>query len=162
MRAAPAVWAPLDGCGPERVLIVGLHAVTGAALGAWVSGPAGLGWQLAATAGAGAMAGFGVWLARRALPGDGHHLRWDGSRWTLALRGGTIEFAVARVDVTLDLGAWLMLRLLLADGRLRWLPLRAGTVGAGWHGLRVALRAHSGESTGQSAAPPAQPAQGAP
>ena len=170
MRTAPAVWAPLHACGPERVLIAGLYALAGAALGAGLSAhlqahlslPLGPGWRWAAAAvGAVLMAGAGAWLAQRALPGDGEHLRWDASTWTLALRpdrpdaGGLSEQAVVRVDVALDLGAWLLLRLKLGNGQRCWQPVRARTVGPAWHGLRVALRAHAGPAGVPAAAPAA-------
>ena len=151
MRAAPAVWARLDDGQPERVLITFLYGLTGAALVAWGWLPnamPALAW-VAVAAGALALAGLGSLMARRALPADADHLRWDGASWTLALQAvgqqRSTDVVVSRVHVTMDLGRWLMLRLELSPGGRRWQVARGGCVGHhAWHGLRVALRAHSG------------------
>ena len=150
MHAAPAVWARLDDGWPERVVITVLYGLTGAALAAWGWLPSAMSasaWA-ALVAAALALAGLGARMALWALPADADHLRWDGASWTLALQLAgqqrPTEVPVTQVDVTMDLGRWLMLRLELGPGGRRWQVARGGCVGhAAWHGLRVALRAHS-------------------
>ncbi len=154
MRAAPAVRAPLAAGGPEHMLIALLYAITAIGLMAWGAGHAGLAWSLPGLLAGLALAllagGGGAWWARRALPADGDHLQWDGQRWTLALRSapgglpGPAETPLLQVELALDLGAWLLLRLQLANGQQRWQVARASVAGTAWHGLRVALRAHAG------------------
>lgn len=152
MQAAPAVSASLDGGRLERVLIALLHALTGAALLAWVQGLAELamswlGW-IAAAALVAATAWLGAVLARSALPGNALWLRWDAQVWTLVLRPSGnysgAELVLTRLEVALDLGSWLLLRIHPAAGGVRWQVARASSVGSAWHGLRVALMAHAG------------------
>ena len=150
MRAAPAVWAPLDDCRPERVLIALLYGAMGAALAAWAEahGLAGdamtaaaplLGLALASTA--------GLHVARRLLPGDMAALGWDGQAWSLQQRGASLGVQgttpVADLQWRIDLGPWLLARARCAAGPARWLVLRQRSVGPAWHLLRVALTAHA-------------------
>ena len=154
MRNAPAVSAQLDAGRPERVLISLLYALCAAVLACWLQALAVLpasGWVWLVDAfGVAVAAGLGALLARRALPPDGHELRWDGNAWDLRLRSpgnpmaATPPIPLLSVRMTLDLGAWLLLCLQPVSGGTRWQVARSGCVGAAWHGLRVALTAHSG------------------
>ena len=112
------------------------------------AGMAGLAWTAAAAA-------FGAWQARRALPADGKTLVWDGASWALtthASRGGApagitaaeVRVPIAQVQIALDLGAWLLLRLQAETGGSRWQVVRAACVGPAWHGLRLALLTQAG------------------
>ncbi len=154
MRNAPAVSAQLDAGRPEHALISLLYALSAAVLAYWLQALAVLpasGWvwlvEAFGVAGAG---GLGALLARRALPPDGHQLRWDGRAWALCLRSpakpmaATAPIPLRSVVMTLDLGGWLLLRLRPVTGNTRWQVARSACVGAAWHGLRVALMAHSG------------------
>ena len=154
MQAAPAVSADLDDGRPERVLISLLHALTGAAIAAWAQGHFDVtssvqGLIVAIVAGV-AAAWLGAGLARLALPANAQCLRWDGQVWSLVLRapGGGVgaEIAVERLVVAIDLGPWLLLRAHAVAGGSRWQVARASCVGAAWHGLRVALKAHAGSA----------------
>jgi hypothetical protein len=155
MRAAPALDANLDDARLERALIVTLHLLAGLAWLAWgvLHASPGAPWwgqwpMLVALALA--FACLGWLLARRALPEPPGSLCWTGQRWCLRWRG---EQALRRVQVTLDLGAWLLLRLQPATSAAPlWRIARAHSAGAAWHALRVALHAHAG---------PAQPADDA-
>ena len=93
---------------------------------------------------------LGAGLARLALPANAQCLRWDGQVWSLVLRapdGGVgAEMAVERLAVAIDLGSWLLLRAYAVAGGSRWQVARASCVGAAWHGLRVALKAHAGSA----------------
>ena len=154
MRNAPAVSAQLDGGWPERVLISLFYALSAAVLAFWLQAlavlPASPAVWLAAATGIAAATALGAVLAKRALPPDGDQLVWDGQAWTLQVRGCGKRMAATRripltcVVMTLDLGAWLLLRLQPATGGLRWQVARAACVGPAWHGLRVALLAHAG------------------
>ena len=148
MRAAPAISAPLDDCRPERVVIALLYGITGAAMAGWAAAHGlpggGLFWPLLGLA-CGLLAG--LVMARRLLPGDVTQLGWDGSAWFVQRRAaaGVAETAaLTDLQRVFDLGPWLLLRASDGQRRPRWLVLRERCVGAGWHLLRVALRAHAG------------------
>jgi len=168
MRTAPAVSATLDTQGFECVVISGVHALAASALTAWAGLHAG--WAgslpawLAGLVWVGAAALFGAWLARRALPADGAHLTWDGASWALTTRpsrGGTpagttgpgVRAPVRQVVVTLDLGAWMLLRLQTQVGATRWQVVRAASAGPAWHGLRLALMTQAGPAGPRPARP---------
>ena len=168
MRTAPAVSATLDTQGRECVVISGVHALAAAALMAWAGLQAGIGasWPagVAGLAWIGAMAVFGAWLARRALPADGAQLNWDGASWALATRQrgsgtptsptGTVQpVPVRQVAVALDLGAWMLLHLQTGVEATRWQVVRAACVGPAWHGLRLALLTQAGPAVPRPARP---------
>ncbi len=146
MRAAPSVDASLAECRAERMLITLLHAGAGALLVVWLALHAQ--WQVRApmllgvVAGAALLASGGWWLARRALPLLPGRLRWDGQCWSVVSPQGPQP--LRRLVVMLDLGAWVLLRLHPADGRAHWRVASAASAAGAWHGLRVALAAHSG------------------
>src|SRR3990167_4646078 len=147
MRAAPAVDAALDAGRRERMLILLLHGLAGVMLALWAAAHAALGFTVTVLAGAACagvvMAALGAWLARRALPADAGRLRWDGQAWHWR---GSIDRPLTRLEATLDLGVWVLLRLHGADGaRPLWRVASQRGAGAAWHGLRVALGAHAGE-----------------
>ena len=164
MRAAPAVDAALGSGRVERMMIIMLHAGCGAALAAWALAHAGglavtaaplLSWLLAAAATL-LMALVGAVLARRALPAGPARLRWDGLAWQLLSNEPPVAAPLRRVVVALDLGGWLLLHLHPAGGAAAvWRMASAGSVGAAWHSLRVALQAHAGEPA--AAAPNGDP-----
>ena len=165
MRNAPAVSAQLDGGRPERVLISLLYALGAALLVFWLQAlavlPASPPVWLAAASWIAAAAALGAALAKRALPSDGGQLVWDGQAWALLVRvtgdrmTATYRIPLAGIGMTLDLGAWLLLRLQPATGGTRWQVARARCVGPAWHGLRVALFAHSGRAADVTTLQPA-------
>jgi hypothetical protein len=59
-------------------------------------------------------------------------LSWDGQRWA-------VDDQVVQLDLMMDLGSTLLLRLRHADRPTRWLPVSAKQAGAAWHALRVAV-----------------------
>jgi hypothetical protein len=147
MRAAPPVEAMLHAGRLERVLIILLHALTGAMLVGWAGLHAELGgaWVMAVctVVVAGLMAAFGAWLAGHALPALPGSLRWDGQTWSLLAPGTAIP--VGRLLVAVDLGSWILLHLHPADGGSgMWRVASAASARGSWHGLRVALSAHAG------------------
>jgi hypothetical protein len=145
MHAAPSVDAPLADGRVERALAAALHGVAAFVLVGWLmasaddrlppavrdAGP----WLAAALA-----CWAGLRWARRILPPDPPVLRWNGQHWQLLP-----DVDLARLQVQLDVGAWLLLHWrCAADGRTGWGVARPAAAGAHWHGLRVALRAHAG------------------
>lgn len=150
MRAAPAVDAALGSGRFERMVMVLLHAGAGVVGAAWASAHAGVGAAPVAPwlAGSGALAfalalaAVGGVLARRALPDELAQLCWDGASWQLRT---DVLRPLGQVVVSMDLGAWVLLKLIPATGGARqWRVAGARSAGSSWHGLRVALQAHGG------------------
>ena len=85
-------------------------------------------------------------------------LRWDGSTWCADAPG--TQWDAGRAVLVIDLGAWLLVRLLLEGHRRwpqsRWLPLSRTDNQGAWHGLRVALHARAAKPEA-SPMPPALP-----
>ncbi len=162
MRAAPPIEYPLAGGRRERWLIAGLYAATCAVLALWLAFWLDSRDGLAAPATAGlstlpVVAGLlGGRLARRLLPADPGRLRWDGALWWLESADASAGSAppdqpLREVSLQLDLGPWLLLRLRIGAGPLRWAVLEQADDGLAWHGLLVALAAHAGR--GDAAGP---------
>nr|WP_207185041.1 hypothetical protein [Rubrivivax gelatinosus] len=113
-----------------RVARSALAAVAGASAAAWASGHLGTGSpSLLFTLAAGLVAGLAGWRLARPRPAE---LRWDGSNWSVDAVDGAL-------DVMLDLGGWLLLRLRPAQGAGRWLAVSAAEAGPRLHPLRAAL-----------------------
>ena len=127
MRTAPAVSVPCSLGGAWRVFQALTAASAAAAFSAWALGhlQATL-WPAAAAAlAAGALA----WRLARCAPVV---LAWDGRQWTANGIPGAL-------DVMLDLGPWLLLRLRPVQSRpALWLPVSAAGAGAALHSLRAA------------------------
>jgi len=78
-------------------------------------------------------------------------LRWDGRQWwwiaASQSRVTTFDPAAGRacvIDVALDLGSWVMLRIrgaAMSPAPTWWLPVQRRGFDASWHGLRSALYA---------------------
>ena len=83
------------------------------------------------------IAAFGV--ALRLLSKGTVNLNWSGAAWSIDLGGGSVD--LQRVDIMLDLGAVLLLRLLPPEGRAIWLPVRQRDAGAAFSLLCAALYA---------------------
>ncbi|MCW5611208.1 MAG: hypothetical protein KIS83_11070 [Rubrivivax sp.] len=139
MRQPPPVSVRCSGGRPWRALNLGLPALAAAALAAWVAGHATPRrhrrccprWRLASAA---------AFAATRWLPAPAD-LVWDGQAWSADGTPGTL-------DIAIDAGPWMLLRLRPAAGayRRRWLPLSAAEAGPAWHALRVAAFATAGRA----------------
>ncbi|MDE2367992.1 MAG: hypothetical protein KGN16_03395 [Burkholderiales bacterium] len=132
MRAAPSVSLCCRGGQGWRVAQALLPAVAAAAFAAWVGS-----WieidpvaTLAATSLAALAAGGLAWRAGapRAVA-----LAWDGECWSADGQTGEL-------DVMIDLGSWLLLRLRGA-AQPRWIAVAAADAGAAMHALRCAVHA---------------------
>jgi hypothetical protein len=139
MRAAPAVQATL---GPDRGWLAfarGLTAFALAGLMAWAARGLGVpGWAVALTAALAALAG--VALGGRLVGAHTGTLRWDGAAWSWQPPGAAQALA-GRIEVMVDLGPWMLLRLRSAEAGTVWLPLAQDACGPVWRALRAALHA---------------------
>jgi hypothetical protein len=132
---------------PWRALRVLLPALAATALAAWVLGHAG--WPLAPAALIGLLVGAVAWRRTAPVPVA---LSWDGRCW----RADGVE---GRLDLKMDLGPWLLLRL-RPQGRARWVAVSAAEAGAAMHALRAAVYCRAPETTpGVSPAVMAGPSQ---
>jgi hypothetical protein len=74
-------------------------------------------------------------------------LRWDTQRWNLGPASSVGEEPwPGRLEVAIDLGAWMLLRFehdftpeLGRTGRTRWLPVQRRGLEPAWHALRCAV-----------------------
>jgi hypothetical protein len=86
-------------------------------------------------------------LAWRMGPSGQWHLAWHGQAWRLALGDATGAARDGQVEPMIDLGGWLLLKFLPADGsRAQWLSTGAARLGPCWHVLRAALFRPDGPS----------------
>lgn len=144
MRAAPAITVDVTRFGFWRLLIVGLAALSAGVGAAWLM--LRLSGDLVAAAHlpvfTALMAG---WLAWRCTRRAGMVLQWDGKNWwlqqPLAVRGGEPQRCM--LEVMVDTGAWLLLRLRSAEPRVgrgtTWLPVQREGLEDRWHLLRAAI-----------------------
>ena len=132
MRQAPPVGIVVSNAGAWRWIHIGLPALAAGVVAAWALGL--LEADAAATFAASAAAALAVGLAASRGRPQPVELRWDGHAWLAA--GEPVE-----VELMIDLGGWLLLRLGAAGRRRRWLAVPRREAGAAWHGLRAALYA---------------------
>ena len=132
MRAAPAGAVRCDGGRVWYALHSLLPALSAAALLGWalLLADAGGVWALAVSLLAAVVVGY---LARRWRP-RAALLQWDGQRWTVDGQPG-------RLQLMMDPGLLLVLRLHLDAGGERWLAAGAVEAGPAWHALRAAVHA---------------------
>lgn len=146
MRAAPAVSVTCSLGGGWRCVVTLLPALATGALLAW--GAAHL--QLASASAwlAVALITFMVALLawRRARP-KVLLLAWDGQRWTAAGCAGDL-------DLMMDLGPWMLLRLRPDDTTRRavWIPVSAADAGAAQHALRAAVYSRTAKPASEAPA----------
>ena len=129
MRAAPAVSVICSRAGAWRGALALLPGLAAAALVAWALGhlqrPA---WPALLVA-----VPVAVWAWRRARP-QAVTLAWDGQRWSA-------DGSPGHLDLMIDLGPWMLLRLRPDKPARRsvWLPVSPVDAGAAWHALRAAV-----------------------
>ena len=142
MRASPAFHITLECFGAWRSALLTLMFVAAAALGSWcfADDPQ----RPFAVTAALAIVSLGISGACatswRCPP---MRVRWDGQSWYLAPAAQRDEVRVLRLDVALDLGAWMLLRFehdVAPDGRsVSWLPAQRWGHASQWHALRCAV-----------------------
>ena len=80
------------------------------------------------------------WCSRRSLVS----LRWDGKVWwSDVIHGPGSELQSCQLEIMIDAGNWLMLRLKPdggpSEGQFSWLPVQRRGLEAHWHALRTAI-----------------------
>jgi hypothetical protein len=157
MRTAPAVHLSLEADTSWRVGLCLLGAAAAASplmwLALWLLVP-----PLAALGVAAAVALLVAGLLWRRSGVSARALAWDGAQWWLLARDESAPRA-GRVQLMIDLGAWLLLRFRAArgDARGHWLALSQARHRPHWHALRCALYAH-GVAANAAAGVPGQDA----
>jgi hypothetical protein len=137
MRAAPAVSVQAGRSPGWLFFQSAVTALAVTALAAWVLAhlqqPA---WPALAL---GPLAAALAWRVFRRPPVA---LLWNGLVWSADGQNGTLE-------VMIDLGGWLLLRLRPDDasGRALWMPVSRGDAGPSFHGLRAAVYCRASEPT---------------
>ena len=143
MRAAPPVSVRCNGGAAWRLVQTGLFTLAAAVCAAWALGHFGrtTAWAVAP----GLAVAVAAW---RGCRGRDVVLTWDGRAWTADGMPG-------RVEVMMDLGHWLLLRMRLDGGTARrWIAISASEAGPALHGLRAAVHARE-----PGAAPGPRPAK---
>jgi hypothetical protein len=137
MRAAPPVSVRGTGGWPWRAAQTGLQALAAGVALAWGLQRAEL--PVAPALLAACVVALVAWRLNAA---PAVTLVWDGRRWQADGTPGSLE-------VMLDFGSWLLLRL-RPEGRRggRWIALDAAEVGASLHALRAALYARAARIEG--------------
>ena len=137
MRAAPAVSVHCSGGLAWRLVQALVPALAASALIAWLLGHAQL--PVVPALGAVPVVAAVAWILARPTP---RALSWDGQRWRLDGREGSVSLMI-------DPGAWLLLRF-DADppaARRSWLAVSRADAGPAHHGLRAAVYCRPAEST---------------
>ncbi|MBU6260951.1 MAG: hypothetical protein KGL18_15725 [Burkholderiales bacterium] len=136
MRAAPPVRLCCRGGRAWQAVQSLLPALAAGACVAWIGGWLDL--DPAAAALLAALAALlALGLAWRANAPRAVALAWDGERWS-------VDAEVGELEVMIDLGSWLLLRLRLrAAVPARWVAVAAGDAGAAMHALRCAVHARA-------------------
>jgi len=127
MRAPPAVAVRCTGGWPWRLLNIALPTLAAGVAAAWA-----LLHVEAPVAPAAAVATGVLLLAWRLSRPRERLLQWDGQRWT-------VDGLPGRLQLMIDLGPLLLLRLHPEQGRGPWLAVTAAEAGAAWHALRAAV-----------------------
>ena len=164
MHNAPAVSFPVGRSRFQAGFLSGLWLAGAAVCIYWASVMDAVGWRHALAGAMPVAAGAAAWLSWRHRAGG--CLRWDGQCWWLDVAaegqpaaasasapgvrsGGTgaatvagIETGVSALSLHLDLQGFLLLKLRLADGTVRWLWLDRGADLAQWQALRRAIHAN--------------------
>ncbi len=148
MRTAPAVSVLCSGAGAWRGLRALTPGLATAAVVAWAVGHAqqpGLSAPWVAVPTALLVACWAWWQARPAPL----RLSWDGQTWAA-------DGAAGRLEVMIDIGPWLLLRLRINEPAPAdlWIPVSAADTGPAMHALRAALYGRAPRLS--ASAPPAE------
>lgn len=123
---------------------IGLPALAVAAVAAWATLLAG-GGPVSALAASLLAAAAGLVAVRQWRPPVAL-LQWDGQRWTA-------DGAPGRLQLMMDPGFLLVLRLHLDTGGERWLAVSAAEAGPAWPALRAAVYSRPPRATPRMLAP---------
>jgi hypothetical protein len=145
MRAAPAVAVRCSGGPFWCASHIGLPALAAASVAGWAT-------LLASGNAAGALissllaATVAGCLALRLWRPQAAQLQWDGQRWAA-------DGAPGRLQLMMDLGSLLVLRLHLDAAGERWLAVSAAEAGPAWPALRAAVYSRPPRATPRALAP---------
>ena len=145
MRHAPAVRVPCVAGPLWRSLPMALNGLTAAAVVLWGLRAADVLPMWSWLAAAAAAAAVAVWFVLRLKPAS-RTLQWDGTRWSLLSCDASQPIELTRVDVMMDFGSWLLLRVFDAQGTVRWLPVHQRDAPADFRALCRAAFAHASAS----------------
>lgn len=143
MQAAPPVQVLVQSFGAWNGLLISLSIAALGVSGGWFIGHSDVlpAWVAVVMVAALSFALVGAWTSRRRHP---FRLRWDSQRWYLT--EGEIpadESGPSHVQVMLDAGSWLLLRIVPEDRSsplaARWLPVQRRGIPDQWHALRCAV-----------------------
>jgi hypothetical protein len=140
MRHAPAVRVPSVAGPLWRALPVVLYALTAAVMVGWPMRWLGMPPWVCAGAAA-AAAAFAVLACLRLHKWPEQTLQWDGTRWSLQVGASSVD--LQRVELMLDWGYWLLLRVRTASGAELWLPLHRRDAAGDFRALCRAVYAPS-------------------
>jgi hypothetical protein len=145
VHAAPPVRVRMRGSAPWPVVVGTAAAAAAGNIVAWGLHVAGLGagWPTALLAAVVAGGAAASWAQR--MSGEGE-LSWDGTQWQWQGTPG-------QVQVTIDLGDWMLLHLAHDDGTRCWIAAGRTATDGPWAALRAAL--HSRRPADPLEAPPA-------
>ena len=165
MHNAPAVSFPVGRSRFQAWFLSGVWVAGAAVCTYWASAMDVVGWRHALALAMPVAAGTAAWWVwQHRVSG---RLHWDGQSWLMettslrqttaasasAPRAGTgtgIEMSVSDLCLHLDLQGFLLLRLRLLDGSVRWLWLDQGPDLVQWQALRRAVYANAGATPGVS------------
>jgi hypothetical protein len=143
MRAIAACQFSLNRFGVWRLAVMALTGSVVLTLLFWFLGqPLALHWGIAAAVGVVAIASLGLGASLGQIKEVS--LSWDGLDWHVGPADSAgHEGAAGTLSVTLDLGAWMLLRF-QADtpgrgSRMTWLPVQRRGLEPQWHELRCAV-----------------------
>jgi len=150
MRAAPPLAIDVTRFGAWRAMVAVLCALAAGVAVAEVSAHMEIHSVLVASPLAAWLAGGAAWRSSRRRPVS---LRWDGRAWwSDAIKSPDGEPRSCELEVMIDLGNWLMLRLRPLQPPCRplcWLPVQRRGLEPQWHALRAA--AYSPRPRGEGA-----------
>ncbi|MDP2007041.1 MAG: hypothetical protein Q8K45_15295 [Rubrivivax sp.] len=141
MRAAPAVAVRCTGGWPWRLLNLLLPALAAGVVAAWAL----LHFErdVAPATGVAALVLLSGWRWLRPRP---HLLQWDGQRWAA-------DGLPGRLQLMIDLGFLMLLRLHPERGAGLWLAVTAAESGTAWHALRAAVYSRPPETPAGASRP---------
>ena len=119
-----------------------MHSLTAVAVVLWCLGWAEVDALWSWLAAAAAATTVVAWFALTARPAS-TTLQWDGTRWSLLGPDAAQSVELSRVDVMMDLGAWLLLRARKTERAVRWLPVHRRDAPADFSALCRAAYAHA-------------------
>jgi hypothetical protein len=149
MRSSPALTFTVERFTFWRLALGVWVLCTAAALFAWALLMSAQ-WGMAVWLVALALTSATGWVAARLSSTGPVLLHWDRQSWRCGPGGSVMpEPASGTLDVTIDLGAWMMLRFTdQRTGKRRWIAVQRSGLEGQWHALRCAVYSPRPEAGG--------------